>query len=49
MGCLGGLILLSFRLIMALVAIILLASFIPFALALELVVVVALLFGSLFS
>ena len=49
MGCLGGLILLSFRLIMALVAIILLASFIPFALALVLVVVVALLFGSLFS
>lgn len=48
MGCLGGLILLSFKLIIALVAIILLASFIPFALALLLVVIVVLLFGSLF-
>lgn len=49
MGCLGGLIWLSFRLIVALVAVILLASFIPFALAMVLVVMAALLFGSLFS
>lgn len=49
MGCLGGLIWLSFRLIIALVAVILLASFIPFALAMVLVVLVLLIFGSLFS